>query len=190
MGTSFLLFGSALFGELYSPAVSAHVYTTLMCVLANFLIIPRNGDFSRLNFFGVVFVMFQGYWYFWMYPGKKSSEVGRLFWTFLLGGLIAVFIDVWNSAYWAVDDPTWVSRRQGAWCVFNFVRGYGGLVTIKEPNKNVAIAAFSVQLVALVISLAATAWSQSVAMVAIGALDVVSSVYAFTGWNGLSAIEV
>src|SRR6478736_430393 len=108
MGTSFLLFGCAVYGEMHEQAVSAHVYLTMMCVLANFLLIPRNGDFARLNFFGVVFILFQGYYYFWMSPGKKSN---RLFWPFLVGSFLAVFIDVWNSAYWA--DSAWVSRRQG-----------------------------------------------------------------------------
>jgi hypothetical protein len=70
------------------------------------------------------------------------------------------------------------------------VRGYGALLTIKHPDKRNAVVAFLIETICLIVSVASFAWTQSVAIAATMALDLVSATYAFTEWKMMQCIDV
>ena len=180
-----MLLGCALYNLQRVPAVGAHLVATLCAIVADFLLIPRNGDLSRLNFFGALFLILQGFMYaaYATLDEVKARDAGPLGINYALGGLGIVVIDVYNSEYWA--DEWAVSRRQGAWCAFCFMRGYDALVAVKAPSKWVLGWGFLGRVLCLIVCLTSQAWTQAIALVTISAVDYG---FAYFKWSISSAI--
>lgn len=174
MGSTFALLGCALYNLQFTPAVGAHLLCTLFAITGDFLLIPRNGDLSRLNFFGAFFVIVQGFAYFAYATQEdvKARDAGPLHINYAVGGLLFVFVDAYNSEYWAGD---WgVSRRQGAWCAFCFMRGYDVLVYTKQRSRGRAVFWFGClgRVACLIVALTAQAWTQAIVLGAVSVMDV------------------
>lgn len=162
MGTTMHLLGCSLYGLQYVPAVGAHMVATMCSIVGNFLLIPRNGDLSRLNFFGVFFLIVQGFMYsgYATIPEIKHRNAGPLGLNYALGNMLMVFVDAYNSEYWVGG---WgISRRQGAWCAFCFMRGYDVLIRTKNPSTWVFAYGVIGRVLCLAVMLVSQAWTQAI----------------------------